>query len=72
MIPAGERTDQPDSNRSFCGSDNGISSKSGKSKARDSKVTRRHPKEAMTSGKAPTESNKLAKRLQTMLEEVRN
>ena len=72
MTPAVERTDQPDSDRSFCGSDNGLSSKSGKSKARVSKVTRRHPKEATTSVKAPIESTELAKRLKAMLEEVRN
>ena len=72
MSPAVERTDQPDSDRSFCGSDKGLSSKSGNSKAIVSKVTRRHPKEEITSVKAPTELTELAKRLQTMLEEVRN
>ena len=60
MTPAVERTDQPDSDRSFCGSDNGLSSKSGKTKARVSKVTRRHRTEAVTSGKEPGESTELA------------
>ena len=72
MTPAVERTDQPDSDRSFCGSDNGLSSKSGKTKARVSKITRRHPTEAVTSDKAPGESTELEKRLKVILDVVRN
>ena len=72
MTPAVEGTDHVDSDRSMCGSDNGRSSRSGKGKARVSKVTRRHPTEAVTSDKAPGESTELAKRLKAMLEEVRN
>ena len=72
MTPVVERTDQPDSDRSFCGSDHGHSSKSGKTKARVSKVNRRHPTEAVTSVKAPGESTELAKRLKGMLDVVRD
>ena len=72
MTPAVEGTDQADSDRSMCGSDNGLSSKSGKTKARVSKVTRRHPKEAVTSDKEPTESTELAKRLKAMKEMLLN
>ena len=72
MTPVVEGIDQADSDRSMCGIDNGLSSKSGKTKARVSKVTRRHPKEAVTSDKEPTESTELAKRLKVMLDVVRN
>ena len=72
MTPAVEGTDNVDSDRSMCGSDNGRSNKSGKGKARVSKVTRRHPTEAATSDKAPGESTELAKRLKAMLGEVRD
>ena len=46
MAPAVVGKYQLESDRSFCGSDNGLSDKSGKGRARVVKVTRRHPTEA--------------------------
>ena len=43
MAPAVVGKDQLEGDRSFCGSENGLSDKSGKGRARVSKVTRRHP-----------------------------
>ena len=72
MDPTEGSFEQQDSNRSICGSDAGTSSKSNKGKARVTKVTRRHPKEAVANDKAPGESTELAKRLKAMLDEVRS
>ena len=58
--PAEGSFEQQDSNRSICGSEAGTSNKSNKGKARVTKVTRRHPTEAVASGKAPGESTELA------------
>ena len=41
MTPVAEGTDQEESNRSMCGSENGLSNRSGNGKARVIKVTKR-------------------------------
>ena len=41
MTPAAEGIDQEESNRSMCGSENGLSNRSGNEKARVIKVTKR-------------------------------
>ena len=51
MVPAEVGFEQQDSDRSICGSDAGISSKSSKGKARVSKVTKRHPQGYITDSK---------------------
>ena len=74
MAPAVVGKDQQDSDRSFCGSENGFSSKSGNSKARVSKVTRRHPQ--VTSAReetipSPGTSTELANNLRAIMSKMR-
>jgi len=74
MAPAVVGKDQQDSDRSFCGSENGLSSKSGNSKARVSKVTRRHPQ--VTSARdettsSPGTSTELANNLRSLMSKMR-
>ena len=71
MTPAVEGTDQEESNRSMCGSENGLSNRSGNGKARVSKVTRRQPTEAVYKPPAPTEIAELSKRMQEMKDNLR-
>ena len=70
MAPAEGGKDQQESDRSFGGSDNGLSSHSGKGKARVTKVTRRpqttkmtsrHEKEAVDP-REPTEAHEKAQK----------
>ena len=75
MAPAVVGKDQQDSDRSFCGSENGISSKSGNSKARVSKVTRRHPQVTSShveTTSSPSTSTELANNLLSLMSKVRN
>ena len=58
--PAEGGFEQQESNRSMYESDAGTSNKSGKGKARVANVTKRHPTEAVASGKAPGKSTELA------------
>ena len=71
MTPAVEGTDQEESNRSMCGSENGLSSRSGNGKARVSKVTRRQPTEAVHKPPSSTEIAEMSKRMQEMQENLR-
>ena len=64
MTPAAEGTDQEESNRSMCGSENGLSSRSGNGKARVSKETRRKPTEAALEPPSSTEIAEMSKRMQ--------
>ena len=75
MAPAVVGKDQQDSDRSFSGSENGISSKSGNGKARVSKVTRRHPQ--VTSARdettsSPGTSTELANNLRSLMSKMRS
>ena len=75
MAPAVVGKDQQDSDRSFCGSENGLSSKSGNSKARVSKVTRRHPQVTSSSHvettSSPGTSTDLANKLRSLMSKMR-
>ena len=76
MAPAVVGKDQQDSDRSFCGSENGISSKSGNGKARVSKVTRRHPQVTSSSHvettSSPGTSTELANNLRSLMSKMRS
>ena len=71
MTLAAGGTEQEESNRSMCGSENGLSNRSGNGKARVSKVTRRQPTEAVYKPPAPTEIAELFKRMQEMKDILR-
>ena len=75
MAPAEGGKDQQESDRSFGGSDNGLSSHSGKGKARVTTVTRRPQTTLMTSrheneAADPREPTELARNLRSMMEKV--
>ena len=75
MAPAMVGKDQQDSDRSFCGSENGLSSKSGNSKARVSKVTRRHPQvtsSRMETNSSPGTSTELAHIFRSLMSKMRS
>ena len=55
----------------MCGSENGLSSRSGNGKARVSKVTRRQPTEAVYKPPTSTEIAEMSKRMQEMKDNLR-
>ena len=75
MAPAMVGKDQQDSDRSFCRSENGLSSKSGNGKARVSKVSRRHPQVTSShveTTSSPGTSTEVANNLRSIMSKMRN